>query len=57
MAREKASVNVFRDALRMGWFKNDTDLMERFNMLLRTVKDKKQIHHIYMLSVNPWYDK
>ena len=44
VAREKASVDAFRDALRMGWFKNNADLMERFNMLLRTVKNKKQIH-------------
>ena len=53
VAREQASVDAFHDALRMGWFKNNADLMERFNMLLRTVKNKKQIHHIHMLSVDP----
>ena len=55
VAREKDSIHAFRihDALRMGWFKNNADLMERFNMLLRTVKNKKQIHHIHMLSVDP----
>ena len=57
VVREKASVEAFHDALRMGWFKNNIDLMERFNMLLRTVKDKKQIHCIHMLSVDPWYNK
>ena len=43
VAREKASVDAFRDALRMGWFKNDTDLMERFIMLLRTVTRNRSI--------------
>ena len=57
VAREKASVDVFRDTLRMGVFKNYTDLMEWFNMLLRMVKDKKQIHRIHMLSVDPQCDK
>ena len=33
-----ASVELFRNVLIMGWFKHDSDMMDPFKMLLRSVE-------------------